>query len=368
MNQMQTAMGSVQLKRGWKAYLLLALGLIAFVVYIYLFRVDLQQIAVTVQQLDVPLYALAACFAVLNVFFFALSWRSLLHFLMVKLSVVKSFLYCWYGIFVDAIVPAESISGEVSRLYLVTREDNTVSGKVVASLIVQRIIGMGVNIGSLILGIVALSTLGQISGTVLNVTVFLVFAVSAFIALLALLCVKEKWTLGIVNGFMRIAEFITRGRFKLAKFKDEVVQAARMFHDSIREFKRGPKSIFASTGFNVASWAIDMIVVYLVFLSVRYYQIHWSVVVLTISIIVAIKSVPIGIPFEAGLPEIAMSSLFIWLGVPELTAFTVTILSRLLTMWLRFFIGFGVQQWLEIGQVKAATKGAKTSVPVPEKA
>ena len=368
MSQMQTAMGSVQLKRGWKAYLLLALGLIAFVVYIYLFRVDLQEIIVNIQQLDVPLYALAACLAVLNVLFFALSWRSLLHFLMVKLSVVKSFLYCWYGIFIDAVVPAESISGEVSRLYLVTREDNTVSGKVVASLVVQRIIGMGVNIASLILGITALSTLGQLTGTVLNVTVFLVFGVSAVIALLALLCVKEKWTLGIVNGFMRIAEFLTRGRFKLAKFKDEVVTAARMFHDSIREFRRGSKSLFASTSYNVASWALDMIVVYLVFLSVRYYAIHWSVVVLTISIIVAIKSIPVGIPFEAGLPEIAMSSLFIWLGVPAQTAFTVTILSRLLTMWLRFFIGFGVQQWLEIGQVKVATKSIQTSEPAAQKA
>jgi len=189
MAQMQTPMGSVQFKTGWKAYLLLALGLIAFVVYIYLFRVDIQQIIANVQQIDVPIYALAAGFAVLNVFFFALSWRALLHFLRVKLSVVKSFLYCWYGIFIDAIVPAESISGEISRLYLVTREDSTVSGKVVASLVVQRLIGMGVNIGSLILGITVLSTLGQMAGTVLNVTVFLVIAVSVFLALLALLCV-----------------------------------------------------------------------------------------------------------------------------------------------------------------------------------
>ena len=86
-------------------------------------------------------------------FFYAISWRALLNFLSVKISVVKSYLYVWYGIFIDIIIPAESISGEVCRIYLVTREQDGTSGKVVASLITHRLLGMGINIAVLIIGI-----------------------------------------------------------------------------------------------------------------------------------------------------------------------------------------------------------------------
>jgi uncharacterized membrane protein YbhN (UPF0104 family) len=63
---------------------------------------------------------------------------------------------------------------------------------------------------------------------------------------------------------------------------------------------------------------------------------------------VAVKSIPIGIPFEVGLPEITMTTLYVGLGVPATISATATILSRLITLWLRFFIGFGAQQWLEL--------------------
>lgn len=348
--------------------MLLTLGLAAFVAYIYLFNVDIPHIIATLQQIDAPVYVLAAIFAILNVFFFSLSWHSLLNFLSVKLSVTKSFLYVWYGIFVDAVIPGESISGEVSKLYLITREDSTVSGKVVASLVAERLMGMGVNLTSLLVGVSILLVLGQASGLVLNITVFLVIGLSIMLALLASLCVKEKWTLKIVDGVIRFVEYISRGRWKLTKIKEEATTATRMFHVSMKEFKRAPKTILVSTSFNALSWVLDLVVVYLVFLSVRYYSIHWGIVIVTVSILVAIKSVPIGIPFEAGLPEIAMSSLFIWLGVPAQTSFTVTILSRLLTMWLRFFIGFAVQQWIEIKQVKTTDKDSKMFPIETEKA
>jgi uncharacterized membrane protein YbhN (UPF0104 family) len=66
------------------------------------------------------------------------------------------------------------------------------------------------------------------------------------------------------------------------------------------------------------------------------------------SIFVAVKSIPIGIPFEVGLPEITLTTLLVFFGVPWQVSATATILMRLLTLWVRFFIGFGVQQWLGI--------------------
>jgi len=362
-------MVSMKYKVTWKSFLLLALGLATFLIYIYIFNVDIQKIIATAQHIDLSIYVLAATLVIIDTFFFALSWYFLINFLSVKLSIVKSFLYVWYGIFVDAIIPGESVSGEISKIYLVTREDNTVSGKVVASLLTQRLMGMGVNLVSLVVGISALLMLGQVSGIVLNLTLFLAITISIFLVLLILLCIKEKWTLKIVNAGIGFVEFLSRGHWKstLTKIKQEVTNAARMFHDSMKEFGRAPKTLFASLSFNIVSWVFDTAVTYLVFLSIGFSSIHWSIVVVTYSIIVAIKAIPVGIPFEAGLPEIAMSSLFIALGVPPDISFTVTILSRILTMWLRFFIGFGVQQWLEIKAMAVTGKSSKMVTSKTEK-
>jgi uncharacterized membrane protein YbhN (UPF0104 family) len=55
-----------------------------------------------------------------------------------------------------------------------------------------------------------------------------------------------------------------------------------------------------------------MSVTYLVFLSLRL-SVSWSVILVTGAIVVAVKSIPIGIPFEVGLPEITMTTLYVGL-------------------------------------------------------
>jgi hypothetical protein len=51
--------------------------------------------------------------------------------------------------------------------------------------------------------------------------------------------------------------------------------------------------------------------------------------------VIRTQSIPIGVPFEVGLPEITMTTLYVSLGVPAGIAATSTILSRLITLWLR---------------------------------
>ena len=57
-------------------------------------------------------------------------------------------------------------------------------------------------------------------------------------------------------------------------------------------------------------------------------------------------------PFEVRLPEITMITLYTaMLGTDPQTAAicaTATILSRIITLWLRFFIDFVAQQWIEL--------------------
>jgi uncharacterized protein (TIRG00374 family) len=344
-----------------KTALLPIIGLVAFFLYIYLFKVDIPAIIATAQRADPIIYVAAILLGLVEVFFYAISWRALINFLSVKISVVKSYLYVWYGIFMDIIIPAESISGEVSRVYLVTKEQSGTSGKVVASLITHRLLGMSMNVAALLLGIGLLFSESQVSGLIFNLIVFFAVAITSILLLLIFLCFNESWSLKIINGLMRVGDFLSRGKWKLAKMKEEAYKATKMFHDSMKEYGRNPRALAVSLFFLALNWISSMSIPYLVFLSLRF-PVSWSVVLITSAIVVAVKSIPIGVPFEVGLPEITMTTLYTaMLGTDPQTAAicaTATILSRIITLWLRFFIGFLAQQWLELKPILTPSNSA----------
>jgi uncharacterized protein (TIRG00374 family) len=342
---------AMQYKVTRKTLILPLIGILAFIAYMYLFNVDIPEIVAKVQTINLPIYAIAAGFVLLETLFVSLSWRSLLDFLSVKLSVVRAFLYVSYGTFVDIIIPAESVSSEITRVYLVAREQEGTGGKVVASLVVQRFMGMGVNIASLTVGVGILLAQPRINEWMLGLTLLLAVLTAVFFGLLIMLCVKRQWTLRIIDVIIRFAKFISMGRWSLAKLRDEAVKTAEIFHDSMVDFRRGPKTLLVSMLSYLTSWVLSLLIVHFVFISLSY-PVGWGTILLTYSIMAAVRAIPLGIPFEAGIPEITMSGLFQLLGVPEVVAFTSTVLSRILTLWLKFFIGFGAQQWLEFTMLR----------------
>jgi uncharacterized protein (TIRG00374 family) len=131
----------------------------------------------------------------------------------------------------------------------------------------------------------------------------------------------------------------------------EVIESAKAFHSAMREYARAPKSIFIASVFSSISWIFGLLVFYFTFAAIGYPQISWSAILVISAIFLAVKSIPIGIPFEVGLPEITLTTLLILFGVPPQISATGTIMMRILTLWLRFFVGFGAQQWLGIKDI-----------------
>ncbi len=339
------------------------IGLVAFFAYIYLFRVDIPTIIATAQSANPLPYILAAVLSLVEVFFFSVSWRVLLNFLKIKLSVVKSYLFVWYGIFLDTIVPAESVSGEALRVYLISKEQGSnTAGRVVASLVTHRLLGMGLNVAVLILGMGLLFTEAQINPLIFNLILFLTVGITVTLLLLMLFSVKEKWTLKVIDWLTRLGKFLSRGKWeeRLAKLREDACRIVKSFHDSMKEFKHNPQALVFSLFYFIISWIFSLSIPYLVFISLRVDSVPWSVILITSAIVLAVKSIPLGVPFEIGLPEITMTTLYTSLLEPTLglqtaagISATATILIRLITLWLRFFIGFIAQQWLELKPVLA---------------
>lgn len=276
-----------------------------------------------------------------------------------KLSVVKSFAFVWAGIFVDTLIPAESISGEITKIYLVNREQNGAAGRATASVVAQRLIGMGINIAILVTGAVLLLIENLLYGMILWLILFLVATICVFFALILFLCFREKWTYRIVDGIIGFAQRISRGHWRLTKLREEVVEIHATFHTAIKEYIHGPKTLFVASVSSIVSWALSLSVFYLTFVAMGYPQISWSAILVISAIFVAVKSVPIGVPFEVGLPEITLTTLLYFFGVPWGISATATILMRLLTLWLRFFIGFGAQQWIGIKAIMSSPDAEK---------
>ena len=90
-------------------------------------------------------------------------------------------------------------------------------------------------------------------------------------------------------------------------------------------------------------------VVFLVFVAIGYLEPSVPILFLEVAVVTTllgtIKSVPLGIPAEVGLPDIAMAGFFTLFGIPLDVSAAATILTRILTVWLRFLIGFIAIQW-----------------------
>ena len=343
-----------------KTLLFPLIGLVAFFAYIYLFQVNILTIIATAQSANPLPYALAVAFSLLEVFFFSVSWRVLANFLLIKLSVIKSYLYVWYGIFVDTIVPAESVSGEATRVYLITKEQgNDTCGRVVASLVTHRLLGMAMNVAVLIIGMALLFTETQINPLIFNLILFLTVGITVTLLLIIVFSFKEKWSLKVINWLVRLGKAITRGKWQrqLNKIKEDACNIATSFHDSMKELKRSPKALVSSLFYLSITWVFSLSIPYLVFMSLNF-PVSWSVILITSAIVLAVKSIPVGVPFEVGLPEITMTTIYTsLLGIQYAgICATATILTRLITLWFRFFVGFVAQQWLELKPVLAPAK------------
>jgi uncharacterized protein (TIRG00374 family) len=340
------------------------IGLAVFFLYIYLFQVDILSIIATAQRADPVPYAIAVALSLIEVFFFSMSWRVLANFLLIKLSVIRSYLFVWYGIFVDTIVPAESVSGEALRVYLITKEQGKETcGRAVASLVTHRLLGMAMNVAVLILGMALLFTETQINPLIFNLILFLAVGITGTLLLIMLFAFKEQWSLKVINWLVRLGKFLSRGRWRgqLTKIKEDACRIAKSFHDSMKEFKHSPKALASSLFYLSITWVFSLSIPYLVFMSLRF-PVSWSVILITSAIVLAVKSVPMGVPFEVGLPEITMTTLYTSLIGIEYAGIcaTATILTRLITLWFRFLVGFIAQQWLELKPVLAP----KNNMPV----
>jgi len=336
--------------------LVIAIGLFIFLLYLYFF-VPFGQFISVIKQADPFYYSLAFASLLLSVAFYSLAWQRLLHLLSVKSSFWKALQFVWVGNFVDLLVPAESISGDISRVYLMSKASGEDAGKVVASVIGQRVLTMVITFGGLVVGtayfavrykpdILVMEFVSVIAAGTL-VSMFLIFYFSR----------KRQATSRIADWIINLLVRIFRGRWQFERLKKSAETLLKAFHDGIDALGMRRDRLVLPISFGIVAWVFDLLISVFVFYALRV-EIHFSAIVIVHSISLAIQTIPLGVPGEIGILDVFMAVLYTpLLGIPDpelarTVSAVATLLIRIMALWVRLLIGGLVVQWLGIRGLK----------------
>jgi len=325
----------------------LLLGVLIFVAYLHFF-VGIPEIVTIIQSVNLVYYFLAVAVLFLNMLTNSLTWQYFLRPLSIKIPFRKTLLYTWIGVFVDLLVPAESISGDATKAYMMTKGSGENAGKVVASVVGHRILSMIIPLGSLIFSF-ALLYIHKITVPVVVSGLTLLIIIGTFISLffIFLFILKEKLAQRLIDSLLRFLGFVTRGRLNVDSIKTKAIKALSAFHDSIDTFRKNPKSLVPPILFSLIGWVLSILLSYLVFVSLGQ-QVDFVIIMAVHSISVTIQSIPIGIPAEVGVVDTAMTWLYGLLAVEFTVGAAATVLIQILRVWLRIVVGFVAVQFVGI--------------------
>jgi uncharacterized protein (TIRG00374 family) len=325
----------------------LLVGILIFVAYLYFF-VGIPEMIAIIQQVNLFYYALAIAVLFANMFTYSLTWQFFLRTLSIKVPFRKTFLFTVVSVFVDLLVPAESISGDATKAYLMTKDSGEKGGKVIASVVSHRILHMIIPLGSLIFSFVLLYIRGIAVGFQVLVLVILVIvgiAVSMFF--IFLFSINKKLTQRLIDFLLRFLGFITRGRLNIDHMRASTIKGLSAFHDSIYTLRRNPKRFVLPTLSAITGWFLSIILSYLVLVSLGQ-QVDFDIIIVVQSVSVNIQSIPVGIPGEVGIVDTAMTWLYTLLAVGSAVGAAATVLIQILRVWARIIMGFVAVQWIDL--------------------
>jgi uncharacterized protein (TIRG00374 family) len=341
------------------AFLFVFAGLLLFLLYLYFF-VPFGSMVEALHKAD-PFYLLLAfVFLFLSAAFSSMAWQHLLKVLSVKVSWLKAYQLTWIASFVDILIPAESVSGDISRIYLMSREAKENEGTVVASVVSQRILGMLITVGTLLASGTYYIVRYKPPLLALEVVVIVVFGAILTLGLLLYVSVARGATEKITDWVIRILVRLFRERWKFEQLRESAVRILTSFHDGMRTLGEQRSGLIFPLILTVLAWFSDIVIAVLVFLSLGSFgvTISLSAIVVVYSISIAIEDIPVGVPWEIGPLEIVMTNLFALLGNPSVIGvFAVaTFLIRILTVWVRMLVGGLMVQLLGIKGVLTSTR------------
>ena len=329
--------------------LVLILGLIAFILYIVFF-INPSQVIDILSKTNLFYFAGAFVAYLLFAFFSSLVWQRLLGCLSVKISRRKALLYTWVGLFFEATVPQLGWSGEVSKTYLLTKEMNVDTGKIVASVVGQKIFTMTTSVVALTTGLSLVLINYSLPLTTALLIAFILSLSILGLGIVYYVSIKPTATKTLLGWAIKIVSFF-RKRWNPQNFRSKGEEALGNFHVGISQLKADPRSLVVPIAFAVTGFICEISVVFLTFMALGY-PVPVDKVLIVFTLTGALQTVGITI---FGFTEIVMTSIFTFLGIPVDLSFSVTLLTRVVNLWFRLVVSYLALQWAGIKIIRQSS-------------
>lgn len=330
--------------------LVLILGLVAFLVYIYLF-VNPSQVVSILSKTNLPIYTGAFVAYLLYTLCSSMVWQRLLNNLSVKITKRKAFLFTWAGLFFEATVPQLGWSGEVSKTYLLTKDSNAPAGKIGASVVGQKIFTMTLTIVALSAGL-SLVLLKYSLPIIATLLIGLVLAFSILtLGVVYYVSFKPAATKTLLNWMIKIGSFFRKG-WNHQRFRLKAEELLDHFHLGIDQLKRKPKNLAQPIGFAVLGFIFEVSVVFMTFAALGQ-PVPVDVVLIVFTLTGTLQTVGVTV---FGFPELIMTLTFTALYIDPAVAISVALLTRVVNLWFRLIVSYLALQWAGVKIIRQNCK------------
>jgi uncharacterized protein (TIRG00374 family) len=319
------------------------IGLIVFLLYLYFF-VGFGELLFVLGNLNsadyVFYYSLAIAVAVLSVFFVAAAWNDLLNSLSVKTKLRNVFLFTWVGYFVDLVVPCQAVCGEVTRIYLVHKENRESYGPIAASSLTNRIINYVISSVGLLSGIILLLTrAGDVPVYILELLVIALIGTGIYLAGLFYLAINEQAAGKLAGLLFKLLGFLRLNKYLPADLPEKTQNSLLALHQGFETFRSKPRCLLKPLFFQFLSLIFNLAAYFLVFYSLGLRNLHLDFFVIVYFIVGTIQIA--AAVFSVGALDIALANLFVFYGVPDIRfGALAAALLRFLTFWLPIIVGY----------------------------
>jgi uncharacterized protein (TIRG00374 family) len=341
-----------------KILLFVVIGLATLLVYLYYF-IGTANVADALRHTNVFWYTSAFVAFLASVLFYSLAWRSLLHNLNIKTKIREVLLFQWAGMFFDSVVPDPGWSGDLSKAYMLSKASCQEPGRIVASVVSQKIIVIAITVVSLILGL-SLLTLNYTPSGIVLIFVALVLLLTVFsLGAILYLSANDKATRRILGWLIRAGRYLRRGRWNAENFRLKAQGMLNRFHEGIRTLNANPRALVRPISFSLLAWGFDISISFLTFTSLGY-PVPVDKVLIVYALTGSLQS--FGVSF-LGFTEIIVSGSYAILGLPAAISVSATLLARVVTLWFKLVVSYFVFQYAGIGLLLGKTHGTKTTLP-----
>jgi len=316
------------------------IGLTVLALYVYYF-VRTTNVASTIARTNLFYYALAFVAFLATVFFSSLAWQSLLRNLNCEAKIRRVLLLMWSGMFFDVVVPEPGFSGDLSKSYMLAKTYDEDPGRIVASVVSQKIISIVITVVSLFSGLFLLALHYTLSSLVLLFIAAVIFLSVFVLLLVSYISARPAATGRMLNWLIRAIDFFRRGRWDSADFRRRAEETLNEFHGGFHTLISNPRAMVKPVVLCFISWGFDVSVVFLTFAALGY-PLPVDQVLIVYALTGALASV--GVSF-VGVTEIIMTSSYTLLGIPLAYSLSATLLTRVITLWFKLVVSYFAFQW-----------------------